>query len=410
MAIKQRNTADLDSAKSLREKLNSILPFNTRALLTQERRKCVSSISNGTRRCLHPIRVVELFNEKADYKNISTALSLTQQTIKAIVCGSSHRTKALDKLRNLRWSIDRMNTAELVVWNEWIKSIFDHESERVKSDCTASNAQPDAEADDEAKVEAVDEAKQEAPTTEIKPECTTSDEVEHDTAAFSALPKTHRRAAPITRSMTFAFGAAKQFVPTLSNPRHIQKFKPYQPANTKNKTVTEALMSLHAKPLSLESGSKTGFIYIYWYPGNFGHVKIGYSERLNPDERLKEWSKQCKHEVEGYKHFKVHHMRRVESLVHTELKDHRRTEVCPGCGKTHKEWFEVEAEFAAQVIEKYQLWATTQPYERLRDGWRLKTTAMDGLEDLCKPLQPKPLKSKALKSNSSRSRTRQRSR
>lgn len=40
---------------------------------------------------------------------------------------------------------------------------------------------------------------------------------------------------------------------------------------------------------------------------------------------------------------KVPHAHRVERLIHLELADQRVIKQCDACGKTHKEWFEVEA-------------------------------------------------------------------
>jgi hypothetical protein len=40
---------------------------------------------------------------------------------------------------------------------------------------------------------------------------------------------------------------------------------------------------------------------------------------------------------------KVPHAHRVERLIHLELADQRVIKQCDACGKTHKEWFKVEA-------------------------------------------------------------------
>lgn len=40
---------------------------------------------------------------------------------------------------------------------------------------------------------------------------------------------------------------------------------------------------------------------------------------------------------------KVPHAHRVERLIHIELADKRVKRLCVGCGKEHREWFEVEA-------------------------------------------------------------------
>ncbi|KAJ5805919.1 uncharacterized protein N7503_003521 [Penicillium pulvis] len=68
---------------------------------------------------------------------------------------------------------------------------------------------------------------------------------------------------------------------------------------------------------------------------------------------------------------------RAETLTHYELiKEWRRERMCkaPGCGKSHKEWFEISAELAKQVVSG---WATfmemARPYGEgglLKPQWR----------------------------------------
>lgn len=62
---------------------------------------------------------------------------------------------------------------------------------------------------------------------------------------------------------------------------------------------------------------------------------------------------------------KVRHFRVVERLIHLELDELRvRDEVCGGCGKLHREWFEVEATLDSlrrvdECIRKWVAWADT---------------------------------------------------
>lgn len=60
---------------------------------------------------------------------------------------------------------------------------------------------------------------------------------------------------------------------------------------------------------------------------------------------------------------RVRHFRVVERLIHLELDEQRvRDEVCSGCGKLHREWFEVEATLDAlrrvdECVRKWIAWA-----------------------------------------------------
>lgn len=59
---------------------------------------------------------------------------------------------------------------------------------------------------------------------------------------------------------------------------------------------------------------------------------------------------------------KVPHAHRVERLVHLELAEQRVIKSCEACGKTHKEWFEVEASKEGirkvdEVVKRWVEWA-----------------------------------------------------
>lgn len=59
---------------------------------------------------------------------------------------------------------------------------------------------------------------------------------------------------------------------------------------------------------------------------------------------------------------KVPHAHRVERLIHLELADQRVIKQCDACGKSHKEWFEVEAtkegvKKVDEVVKRWVEWA-----------------------------------------------------
>ncbi|KAF4177501.1 hypothetical protein CNMCM8694_000212 [Aspergillus lentulus] len=183
-------------------------------------------------------------------------------------------------------------------------------------------------------------------------------------------------------------------VPTL-----IQKFKPYVTKASLRLSVSEALEKLLVKPLIKSEIERVGSVYVYRQPGNFGHLKIGYSTN-EISKRVKEWSIKCRKPMEVYfpkrgsdeEHLQVSHVCRVEKLVHTELKNCRRIEeMCSGCKGNHIEWFEVSRQLAIDVVRKWTAWMRTSPYEERSCGgkteWVLKDEQRRKIKELSQPLQ-----------------------
>lgn len=93
-------------------------------------------------------------------------------------------------------------------------------------------------------------------------------------------------------------------------------------------------------------------------------LKIG--RATNVQRRLNEWTRQCNHNLSLIRYYpyhptsplpspsggisqqeprKVHYVQRVERLIHLELAERRVKRMCSGeggCGKEHREWFEVD--------------------------------------------------------------------
>ncbi|EED18232.1 conserved hypothetical protein [Talaromyces stipitatus ATCC 10500] len=183
--------------------------------------------------------------------------------------------------------------------------------------------------------------------------------------------------------------------------RLLQIFEPYLPKRLACLAVSEALEKLLLKPLTKKTEiEKVGIVYVYWQPGNFGHLKIGYTDDL--EKRMKGWNRQCNKTMEIYypsrndaeELIPVSHVFRVEKLVHTELKNLRRIEKdCSGCGKNHIEWFEAPLDLAVAVVRKWMAWMRESPYEeRSSSGggnaeWVLKEEQKSKLSALSQPLK-----------------------
>ncbi len=173
-----------------------------------------------------------------------------------------------------------------------------------------------------------------------------------------------------------------------------QVFQPHDAARSKMPIQTE-LRKYLTRPLAPTDSTETGFIYVFWYPGGFGHVKIGYTKDV--EKRMSEWSKQCGRKPEKY--FPsgqadlepVPHRLRVEQLVHAELARYRREEPrCGKCGGRHVEWFEVDVSLAISVVQKWVNWMRGRPYEPVELGnggirWVLRKRHMDNIAQLSTP-------------------------
>ncbi|KAL8688654.1 MAG: hypothetical protein Q9218_005486 [Villophora microphyllina] len=162
------------------------------------------------------------------------------------------------------------------------------------------------------------------------------------------------------------------------------------------------------KDLSSSQDQRSGLIYIYWFEGNFGHVKIGVTTRT-PEERLQEWAKKCGHKPKLIfpkpedDRTLVPHVYRVETLVQAQLRNCRKKELkCRKCGTCHREWFESSVPEAIALVKKWSAWMRTNPYEPVSTDddykqqgsqkvWRLKRSQTKKIHSLCQ-LQPEDQK------------------
>jgi len=176
---------------------------------------------------------------------------------------------------------------------------------------------------------------------------------------------------------------SREFSATTQSTHLLADFQPYCTENGKRMSASELIRHVLWEPLcETDRKGKMGNIYSYWHPGNFGYVKIGHA--ANTESRLKAWQSKCKIEVEQItnlgddKQFQVLYPNRIEALIHAELKDCRlREPACPGCGKSHKEWFRVDPNLATKVIQK---WVKLSLYE----GGRLKESLTNAdIEKMC---------------------------
>ncbi|MCJ1235556.1 hypothetical protein MMC14_003526 [Varicellaria rhodocarpa] len=130
-------------------------------------------------------------------------------------------------------------------------------------------------------------------------------------------------------------------------------------------------------------------------PGSKKTILLKIGRASNVQRRLNEWSRQCNHNLSLIRYYpyhpssssssssppfsssppstpphssssppphKVPHAHRVERLIHIELANQRVKHVCDGCGKEHREWFEVEGTREGvrgvdEVVRRWVRWA-----------------------------------------------------
>lgn len=181
--------------------------------------------------------------------------------------------------------------------------------------------------------------------------------------------------------------------PTFAPPRRMDSYRleiigSGQPKSTKGKPISEAIFNVIWQVLTPRA-QDSGFIYVLTHHSTPGYRKIGYSN--NVERRRKQWDLDCgRHHAreslpeDGY----VLHARRVEKLIHAELKDVRMKAKCDRCEAGHCEWFEVTEEHLRKVFVKWKTWINQRPYAQdVGSIWRLNADMIAHLKKDCEPLK-----------------------
>ncbi|KAJ8111738.1 hypothetical protein OPT61_g5739 [Boeremia exigua] len=165
------------------------------------------------------------------------------------------------------------------------------------------------------------------------------------------------------------------------------KFIPYRATQSSALAITMALKSQIIAPLT-KHDRKYGFIYMFWNQQSFGMIKIGRTNNLT--RRLAEWNRQCKidHQYCQQGVFQeIPHVPRIERLMHAELINYRRTSECDGCGRNHKEWFDIDEAKARKVYQKWHNWIVQKPYARDQNGnWTIRAEMRASVAEVCTPV------------------------
>lgn len=178
--------------------------------------------------------------------------------------------------------------------------------------------------------------------------------------------------------------------PSKPSPPRLSKSVPYHAKESDGCHIAKALNAKVNESLTDED-KKDGFIYMFWDQQNFGMIKVG--RTIDLEQRLKQWNAQCK--IMHHYHqssqegepLKIPHCQRIERLMHIELRNYRKKRTCDGCGRTHLEWFDISAEKAKKVYQKWQDWILQKPYAQDDAGdWVIRPEMLDTLSQVCKPV------------------------
>ena len=369
--------------------LSRILPFNTVKRLIDDPGRCAASITRErSRRCLNTTKwsqglnakVLDCISELRHPVARSDALKYIELLVSGVLCTKGqHRKIASTALAKLRTSFEE---------HSWSPEKSKYRAEFSSADTAAFPAWVRALTDANLDVDTAN-----APSANFQVDSKLVTKIQIMSDRYMAEARTSGIFSGDRSSLTYTSRQLRSTMVTNSvKSTGIQQFIPYRTKRT-SKPVSDLLRETLEK--SLTSRAKTdGLIYMYWYPGNFGYIKIGYTGRETISERLAEWKRQCKHEAQPHwtsemqSGGRVPHVYRVEALVHAELNDYRFQEKCKGCGKNHIEWFRVTVETARRVIEKWSNWMIRkQPYGVGGAGSPLKQSIGDSdVLELCQPL------------------------
>lgn len=176
-----------------------------------------------------------------------------------------------------------------------------------------------------------------------------------------------------------------------SNITNIVTYKLYYQPGSHNATKSaETLIRENLHHPLRKSELEDGFVYVFWRKGDFGLIKIGYTTNAT-SARLADWQRQCGNDNEDCgaedrsSQVRVRNVKRVEALVHAELKQYRRKQYGCRCKKVqaHVEWFEVDIALAQKVVEKWTTWLHERPRYEPRENGKLLELEDGEAERLC---------------------------
>jgi hypothetical protein len=397
-----RRTALSRMQKTNGEQVTAVLRSDLLTRIHENNKKCVAEISKKpTRRCtkqlgqtVSPKAIASALSQALGEQTPITALRhLDEILLPLLFCkGGHHLRQASSRVERILASIDVTSAWDSVIGRtlrDCIEEILIVEEAGAKTTSTTSHPARSA------KVAERRQMQQRGDATDATSTYAADASPTMHCSTLTAARTRGRKSLAITTTAAAAAATTGDQLLTLTS-----AYKPYHSPNSiaMKQSLTSYIRSSLNRPLLPTERSQAGYIYIYWKPGTFGKIKIGYTTNTT-SKRLQEWSSRCggSAAVEGCcmedqsLHVKVRHVRRVEALVHAELRDHRRKQVRGDCicGKEHKEWFETNVNHAQKVVRKWTAWMDEKPrYQEDSFGvWKLmENISEDEIGRLCTPV------------------------
>ncbi|ORY87898.1 meiotically up-regulated gene 113-domain-containing protein [Protomyces lactucae-debilis] len=152
--------------------------------------------------------------------------------------------------------------------------------------------------------------------------------------------------------------SAAQYIPDATDPSVAQ----LTPAQYKKLASYAQSLADRSEAGTLAAPSAV-FEYIYVFRLDGDHhwtpqisLKIGRTSSV--ERRLKQWTRQCKQQVDFLDSFPTQYSSSLERLIHLELQVENVRTACDGCGTVHREWFALERDTARgrvrRSVERWQ--------------------------------------------------------
>ncbi|KAJ6788568.1 hypothetical protein PWT90_07992 [Aphanocladium album] len=215
---------------------------------------------------------------------------------------------------------------------------------------------------------------------------TEEDDTQLDYATHEMVDKRVREPAELSLSaLSLSDTPSAPKVTQLENSSRNKIFKPYSEPWDQYQ-INNAVKDRIRKPLTeseIKTREKNGSVYVYKTDDSVldsdPYLKIGFAKVVS--KRLSDWEKSCGYKTDICGEMKVKLFRRVEGLVHAQLRASRLIEEsCPTCETMHTEWFETHMCHAMSAIGLWVGWMRLEPYNEygmLKEVWQRKLQEVD---------------------------------
>lgn len=127
----------------------------------------------------------------------------------------------------------------------------------------------------------------------------------------------------------------------------------------------QALKKLIARTLSTIETSPPGDIYLFNHPRLPRLIRMGFTNQ-NPEMRLAQWRSICSPAlvlISDPLSRQIRYPRRLEQLLHSDLKSKPRPNRCLSCNREHQGIFNASEQFALTIVQLWRRWMETEPYD-----------------------------------------------